>query len=64
MSETVQDSWISFIRTGDPTTSTLGAWPSYDEDRTTMLLGSTSGAVTNYRRSQLALWEGRYPASG
>jgi para-nitrobenzyl esterase len=65
MSETVQDAWISFIRSGDPTTCALGNWPAYDDDRrTTMLLGSNSSAVDNHRRELLTLWEGRYPASG
>jgi para-nitrobenzyl esterase len=58
MSETVQDAWITFIRGGRP-------WPSYEsERRTTMLLGRESGAVDGYRREQLAVWDGRYPAAG
>ena len=65
MSETVQDAWIAFIRGDDPTTSAVGSWPRYDDARrTTMLLGRDSGVVENHRREQLAVWDGRYPASG
>ena len=65
MSETVQDAWIAFIRSGDPSTTVLGKWPAYDDtQRPTMLLGPDSGIAENHRREQLSLWEGRYPASG
>jgi len=58
MSETVQDAWTAFIRGGNP-------WPVYDSDQgTTMLLSGESGTVESYRREQLAVWEGRYPAAG
>ena len=58
MSESLQDAWIAFIRGSDP-------WPVYDgERRTTRLLGRESRTVENYRREQLEVWEGRYPAAG
>lgn len=58
MSERLQDAWITFIRGADP-------WPVYDCDlRTTMLLGREAGTAEGYRREQLAVWEGRYPAAG
>jgi para-nitrobenzyl esterase len=58
MSERVQDAWTAFIRGRNP-------WPVYDGDqRTTMLLSGESGTVESYRREQLAVWEGRYPAAG
>jgi para-nitrobenzyl esterase len=65
MSETVQDAWIAFIRSGDPSTPTVGTWSTYDEDhRATMLLGAEPRVVDHHRVPQLAVWEGRYPASG
>jgi para-nitrobenzyl esterase len=58
MSQTVQDAWIAFLRGDDP-------WPVYTgERRTTMLLGPESRTVDAYRREQLSLWNGRYPAAG
>jgi para-nitrobenzyl esterase len=65
MSETVQDAWIAFIRSGDPSTAALGAWPIYGgRERATMLLGATSRVVEHHRAAEMAVWEGRYPASG
>ena len=32
LSATMQDAWIAFARTGDPSTPALG-WPRYDADR-------------------------------
>ena len=65
MSETVQDAWIAFIRAGDPSTPALGAWPAYDASgRATMLLGAEPQVVEHHRAAQMAVWEGRYPASG
>ena len=43
MSEAVQDAWIAFIRTGNPSTAALGRWPAYDvAQRPTMLLGAAT----------------------
>jgi len=65
MSETVQDAWIAFIRSGDPSTPVLGTWPAYDAGvRPTMLLGAEPQVVERHRAAQMAVWEGRYPASG
>lgn len=54
MSQVVQDAWITFVRGGEP-------WPPAGP---TMLLGPACGTVDGYRREQLAVWEGRYPAAG
>ncbi len=35
----IQDAWLAFARTGDPSTDGLGRWPSYGEARETMILG-------------------------
>lgn len=65
MSEAVQDAWIAFIRTGDPSSSALGPWPAYDPDRrATMLVGAEPRVENWWREEQLAVWDGRYPASG
>ncbi|MBV9951149.1 MAG: carboxylesterase/lipase family protein [Acidimicrobiia bacterium] len=59
MSAVVQDAWIAFIRTGDP------GWPASTPDRrATMLLGPDPHVVADHRAARLAVWEGRYPASG
>lgn len=39
LSHSMQDAWISFARTGNPGCPALGKWPTYGEQRETMLLG-------------------------
>ena len=39
----MQDAWLAFARTGDPSCESLGAWPRYDASRrATMILGEKS----------------------
>jgi len=38
LAEKMQDAWIAFARTGNPSCDSLGAWPAYGEKRETMLL--------------------------
>jgi para-nitrobenzyl esterase len=38
LSETMQDAWTSFARTGDPGCDALGEWPAYGDDRMTLIL--------------------------
>jgi para-nitrobenzyl esterase len=38
LSETIQDAWTSFARTGDPSCAALGDWAVYGDDRITMIL--------------------------
>jgi para-nitrobenzyl esterase len=41
LADKMQDAWIAFARSGDPSTDALGEWPAYDtERRATMILGS------------------------
>ena len=35
----MQDAWLAFARTGDPSCESLGEWPVYGDRRETMLLG-------------------------
>ncbi|GGP89819.1 carboxylesterase/lipase family protein [Streptomyces melanogenes] len=48
LSATMHQSWISFIRTGDPNHHPMPAWAPYDRStRTTMSLDSVTGAVSD-----------------
>jgi para-nitrobenzyl esterase len=38
LSETIQDAWTSFARTGNPSCAALGDWAVYGDGRTTMIL--------------------------
>ena len=35
----MQDAWIAFARTGNPSCESLGNWPTYGNERKTMILG-------------------------
>jgi para-nitrobenzyl esterase len=39
LSRNVQDAWLAFARTGDPSCEGLGKWPVYGERRRTMMFG-------------------------
>jgi para-nitrobenzyl esterase len=39
LSKRVQDGWLAFARTGNPSCDSLGEWPEYKVNRATMLLG-------------------------
>ena len=39
LSRNIQDAWISFARTGNPSCESAGTWPPYGERRVTMILG-------------------------
>ena len=55
----MQQSWISFARTGDPNHSGLPNWPKYDvRTRATMELGTTSHVVNDPQPEQRAVWDG------
>jgi para-nitrobenzyl esterase len=39
LSKNMQDAWIAFARTGDPSSEGTGSWPAYGDHRVTMILG-------------------------
>ncbi len=38
LSRCIQDAWLAFARTGDPSCPSIGKWPVYGKDRMTMVL--------------------------
>jgi para-nitrobenzyl esterase len=38
LAQRIQDAWIAFARTGDPSCESIGKWPVYGRDHMTMLL--------------------------
>lgn len=66
LSEKMQDAWIAFARTGDPSTEALGSWPRYDASRrATMLLGAETVVADAPYEPERAYWDsrpaGRFP---
>jgi para-nitrobenzyl esterase len=52
----VQQAWVNFARSGDPSQPGL-AWPRYDKKtRSTMELGATSRVVDDPRSEERRLW--------
>ncbi|MFC1947095.1 carboxylesterase/lipase family protein [Chloroflexota bacterium] len=43
LSTNMQEAWLAFARTGDPSCENLGAWLPYGQNRTTMVFGEESG---------------------
>ena len=41
LAQNIQDAWIAFARTGNPTCESLGNWPPYGSRRETMILGES-----------------------
>jgi len=53
----MQDSWIAFARTGNPSTPAC-EWPPYCKGRKTMVLGSESHIEEAPYEQELRLWDG------
>jgi len=54
----VQDAWIAFARTGDPSHGGLGAWPAYDAvTRATMILDRECWVEAAPREPERAVWD-------
>lgn len=57
LSEAIQQSWVAFARTGDPSSATVGEWPRYDERRRpTMVLDATCRVEDDPLRDERRLW--------
>jgi len=54
----MQDSWVSFARTGNPGCRSLGEWPPFCEERSTMIFDESSRVERSVREEERqALWE-------
>ncbi|WP_419926237.1 carboxylesterase/lipase family protein [Candidatus Poriferisocius sp.] len=53
----MRSAWAAFARSGDPSTSELGHWPSYElDERMTMILDSDSTLASDPLSSERAMW--------
>jgi len=53
----MQDAWIAFAKTGDPSTAGL-AWPAYGSERKTMVLGEWCSVEEAPYEAERAAWDG------
>jgi para-nitrobenzyl esterase len=62
LSSVMQQAWLAFAHTGDPSHPALGYWPTWDPaTRSTMVFGGHSGAVDGPRNEELSVWEEHRP---
>jgi para-nitrobenzyl esterase len=62
LSGLMQQAWLAFAHTGDPSHQALGPWPTWDPTtRSTMLFGRQSGAVDGPRDTELSVWAKHRP---
>lgn len=60
LSERMQDAWLAFARSGDPSTTELGEWPAYDaRRRATMVLGPACSVQEAPLEEERRFWESR-----
>lgn len=57
LSRNIQDAWIAFARTGDPSCASIGQWPRYDEKRKTMILGEKCFVEEAPFEQERAIWD-------
>lgn len=58
LSEVMQEAWLAFARSGDPSCDKVGDWPAYDPlRRPTMLLGPGGGIVDDPRGPERQAWD-------
>ena len=53
----MQDAWLAFARTGDPSCETLGPWPAYGSGRNTMILGQDSHLEAAPYEEERRIWD-------
>ena len=57
--DAMQESWLAFARTGDPSNDRLGRWPTYEpERRQTMRLDEATEVLEDPESERRDLWEG------
>ena len=59
VAEAMHNSWISFIRDGNPSTSVVGKWPTYTaENRAVMEINDQCGLLIDPQSDERRLWDG------
>lgn len=53
----IQDAWLAFARTGDPSCQSLGNWPQYGERRSTMILGEECRTEEAPNEAERRAWD-------
>ena len=57
LANAVMDAWTNFAKTGDPSSDTLGSWPSYGDKRETMMIGEQTSVREAPFEEERQAWE-------
>lgn len=57
LSRCMQEAWINFARTGEPSGKEIGKWPVYGKERRTMLLGKDCKVAVAPYEAERRAWE-------
>jgi para-nitrobenzyl esterase len=57
LSECMQDAWVTFAKTGDPSGKCAGEWPQYGNKRITMVFGKYTHAEAAPFEAERVVWE-------
>ena len=58
LAKNMQDAWLAFAHTGDPSCKGLGEWPLYGNRRMTMMLGEASHVEEAPYEAERRAWDG------
>ncbi len=57
LSRNIQDVWLSFARTGNPSCESIGTWPPYSDRRETMILGKECHIENAPYEAERSAWD-------
>jgi para-nitrobenzyl esterase len=57
LSRKIQDAWLAFARTGNPSCQSLGKWEAYGESRATMILDRTCRLEYAPYEAERSIWD-------
>jgi para-nitrobenzyl esterase len=56
LSECMQDAWLAFAKSGNPSSKCIGDWPEYGSERITMVFGKDSHVEAAPFEAERAVW--------
>ena len=57
LSHSIQDAWLAFARTGNPSCESIGEWPVYGNNRATMMLGKPCHVEEMAYEDERSVWD-------
>ena len=57
LAKCIQDAWLAFARTGDPSCESIGKWPVYGSKRMTMILDKVCRAEVAPYEAERSAWD-------